>query len=253
MRSAARQAKLRKHAAAMRTQTIPDLPASWPYEPRLPLPPLCSPMEVDLPGLGGGWLLVAPEGLRLPGEAVPLGGAFGRGGVARAGDVVLRPYRRGGLLRRVNPRLYASPRRFEKELCVHRALWEAGFPTVEPLGCAWRRRPAGCEGVYLSRFVPGRPWPGAWTEDPEVLPALALALRSLARWGLRAPDLNATNVHLGEDGRLRCLDWDRAAFVAPSEALLDLYLRRMEASLRRLEAPAQILPALARALALPGG
>jgi hypothetical protein len=219
----------------------------------MPLPPLDTRTDVDIPGLGGDWVLLAPAGFRIPGGAAPLDGAFGRGGVALAGDVVLRPYRRGGLLRRVNSRLYASPRRFEKELRIHRALWEAGFPTVEPLGCAWRRRPAGFEGVYLSRFVPGRPWPTAWDEDEGTLPALARALGSLARWGLRAPDLNATNVHLGADGQLRCLDWDRAAFVAPSGALLELYLQRMEASLRRLGAPASILPALARALTLPGG
>ncbi len=208
---------------------------------------------MDIPGLGGGWTLLAPEALVLPRAAVPLEGAFGRGGILRCGDLVVRPYRRGGLLRRLNPRLYASPRRFERELRVHRALWEGGFPTVEPVGCAHRARGAGFEGALITRHAEGAPWPRTWDARPATLQALAAALRALADWGLVAPDLNATNVHLGADGVLRCLDWDRAAFRAPGQGIQARYLDRMRASFRRLGAPEGLLPALAKALERPGG
>lgn len=237
----------------MRAQPIPDLPPSWPYHPRTALGPLHLRPDEELPGLGGGWTLLAPAPASLPSSAAPLEGAFGRGGVLRAGGLVLRPYRRGGLLRRLNPTLYASPRRFERELLIHRALWERGFPTVEPVGCAHRARGAGHEGVLLTRHVPGSPWPHTWDAGPGTLAALATALRALAAWGLLAPDLNATNVLLGADGVLRCLDWDRAAFRAPGPALLGRYLDRMRASLARLGAPEGLLPALAQALERGGG
>lgn len=233
---------------------MPDLPSTWPYQPRTGLPPLQARQDSTLPGLGGGWTLLAAEDFDLPsGPAAPLGDAFGRGGVLRLGDLVLRPYRRGGLLRRLNPDRYASPARFERELGVHRALWERGFPTVEPVGCAHRARGAGYEGVLLTRHVEGRPWPRTWDARPETLEALARALRALSAWGLLAPDLNATNVHLGADGVVRCLDWDRAAFRDPGEGLRARYLARMRASLRKLGAPEGLAPALARALEGAGG
>ncbi len=218
------------------------------------LPPLRPREGAELPGLGGGWTLLASADLApSPAFAAPLADAFGRGGILRSGELVLRPYRRGGLLRRLNPDRYASPARFERELAVHRALWERGFPTVEPVGCAHRARGAGYEGVLLTRHVEGRPWPRTWDARPETLESLARALRALSDWGLLAPDLNATNVHLGDDGVVRCLDWDRAAFREPGEGLRARYLARMRASLRRLGAPEALAPALARALEGAGG
>lgn len=232
---------------------LPDLPASWPYAPRGSLSPLVARPSVDIPGLGDGWTLHAPGGFEVPAGAAPLEGAFGRGGILRAGDVVVRPYRRGGLLRHLNRRRYASPARFLRELEIHRALWERGFPTVEPLGCAHRSLGAGCEGLFLTRFREARPWPAAWERDPQTLAALGRALRALADWGLLAPDLNATNVLLEPAGGLLCLDWDRAAFGEPGDGLAVRYLRRMAASLRRLGAPEDLLPALRRALEEAGG
>lgn len=232
---------------------LPPLPASWPFETRAPLPPLASTPEVALPGLGAGWSLLAQPGLVLPGEASPLDAAYGRGGVVRAGEFVLRPYRRGGLLRKVNPRLYASTLRFDRELAIHRALWEAGFPTVEPVGIAYRRVGAGYEGVFLSRFAPGVPWPRIWNLDPRTLEEVARALRALDAWGLYAPDLNATNIFLAEGGGVLCLDWDRAGFTPRAGRLLPAYRARLEASLRRLKATDGVREALLRALEVQAG
>ncbi len=168
---------------------------------------------------------------------------FGRGGVRRLGDLVLRPYRRGGWMAKVNARRYGSASRFRQELFVHRALWEAGFPTVEPMGFAWRRAGLGVEGIFLTRFMEARPWPSDWSAP--VIPALVKAIGALSDWGLWAPDLNATNVMQGTEG-LVLLDWDRAAWV--QDALRLRYHARLARSLTKLNAPVALREALDQGL-----
>ena len=224
----------------MDTILIPPLPAAWPYQPRTALPPLEVREGVSIPGLDGAWTL---EGgvLDLSGQGAAMGKAFGRGGVRRLGDVVIRPYRRGGWMAKVNERVYASPARFRKELMVHRALWEAGFPTVEPLGIAWRKTGLGVEGLFITRFSEARPWPSDWSAP--VLPDLMKAFAALDDWGLFAPDLNATNVMGGADG-IVLLDWDRAAWARGP--LLPRYRARLARSLEKLGAPEALKGAFRR-------
>ena len=224
---------------------IPNLPEAWPYEPRTRLPLVDVRQGAAVPGLGGGWTLEAVEGLDLEGESQGL--AFGRGGVRRLGNAVLRPYRRGGLVAKVNAKTYASPARFRRELAVHRALWEAGFPTVEPLGLAWRRAGLGVEGLFFTRFADAKPWPADWSAP--ILDGLVEALRALSAWGLFAPDLNATNVMQGGGG-LVLLDWDRAAW--RGGALLPRYRARLMRSLEKLDAPEALRAALDQRLAGSG-
>ncbi len=193
--------------------------------------------DVDIPGYGSGWALQAAQGLLLEGEPRLLGGAFGRGGVAKLGDVVVRPYRRGGFVRHLNERTYPGPSRFQAELAVHRALWMAGLPTVEPLGCAWRRHGWGVEGLYLTRWVAGTPWPRRW--EGASWPDVARILRALSEWGCWVPDLNATNVYLDESGVIRVLDFDRAEFISGT-ALERRYLERLGRSLAKLGAPQEL-------------
>jgi hypothetical protein len=213
----------------------PPLPASWPYAPR----PAPAPPErregIELPGLPGTWQLEAVPGLRLGPAEPAMGRAFGRGGVFRAGDAVLRPYRRGGLVRHVNAAVYLTPARFLQEFQVHRALWSAGLPTVEPLGWACRRRLWGWEGVYLTRFAEGTPWPRAW-DSPQAVPGLRTLLGALCAWGLQAPDLNATNVLVLPGDGILALDWDRAAWTGRTD-LAERYRERLLRSLAKLGAP----------------
>jgi hypothetical protein len=167
-----------------------------------------------------------------------MGQAFGRGGVFRAGEAVLRPYRRGGLVRHLNAAVYATPARFEQEFQVHRALWAAGLPTVEPLGWACRRRLWGWEGVYLTRFAEGTPWPRAW-DSPHALAGLRTLLGALCDWGLYAPDLNATNVLVIPGGGILALDWDRAVWSRRPD-LAERYRERLRRSLAKLGAPEEL-------------
>ena len=218
------------------------LPDTWPYPRRQVQLPLACREGRGLPGLGGGWRVCAPAGDVDLGPADALPGAYGRGGILRAGDAVLRPYRRGGLLRHVNERTYRTSIRFASEYAIHRALWEAGFPTVEPLGYAWRPHRWGVEGVFITRFAEGEPWPRRWDLSARVRTDLDRALGALCAWGLWAPDLNATNVLLHADGGLLLLDWDRARF-APGADLRARYDIRLARSLRKLGAPAEAFPA----------
>jgi hypothetical protein len=215
----------------------PPLPAAWPYPPRGPAAPEIR-AGAELPGLEGAWTLSAAPGLALAGAPSGLGGAFGRGGVFRCGEAVLRPYRRGGLVRLVNARTYPGPERFRSEYEAHRALWEAGLPTVEPLGYAYRPHGWGVEGVYLTRFQEGAPWPRTWAR--EAVPEVRAILEALSAWGLLAPDLNATNFLLDPQGRVLALDWDRARW-APGDDLRARYRSRLERSLRKLGAPEEIV------------
>lgn len=187
-----------------------------------------------IPGFGAGWNLEAVAGLSLEGVPGPMGGAFGRGGVARLETLVVRPYRRGGLIRHLNERTYPGPSRFLGELAVHRALWSAGLPTVEPMGCAWRRHGWGVEGLYLTRWQAGEPWPRNWPGAP--WPEVAGILRALSAWGCWVPDLNATNVFIDEAGAVRVLDFDRASFISSGD-LEGRYLGRLRRSLAKLGAP----------------
>lgn len=220
----------------------PPLPADWPFPPRSAWGEVQVREGVTVPGLGPGWAVAGRPGLDLGGAHAGLGEAYGRGGIFTLGAVVVRPYRRGGLLRHFTARTYASPRRFQQELGVHGALWEAGFPTVEPLGCAWRRQGLGVEGLLFTRRARGEPWPRNWSAA--ALDPLQAALRALCAWGLHAPDLNATNVLITPAGGVLLLDWDRARF-ADGAGLMGRYRSRLLRSLVKLNAPESVRASVA--------
>lgn len=193
--------------------------------------------RVDLADLGGGWSRIGPLDLDFSQPLVDIGQAFGRGGVHRRGKVVVRPYRRGGLVRSLTTRTYPNEERFKEESEVHRALWELGFPTVEPLGYAFRSHALGVEGLFFSAFVEALPWPTVFDRTAVLLPQFKKLLDALADWGLRAPDLNATNFIVDVEGRLLALDWDRARWVRPGPGLRKAHLQRLLRSMDRLQAP----------------
>ncbi len=221
--------------------SIPLLPSSWPYPLRDAGVVPERVAGLSIPGLGSGWTAFLRSSISFDVEACPLVHAFGRGGIQRLGDVVARPYRRGGLVRHFNARIYASPVRFAREFAVHWALWAAGFPTVEPLGYAFRRCLWGVEGTYFTRFVESQAWPACWDRSPEILPPLNVMLDALAAWGLHAPDLNATNILLTTEGQVLALDWDRAAWTGATD-LRARYDGRLRRSLQKLGAPKSLFP-----------
>jgi hypothetical protein len=227
--------------------TIRPLPPEWPYETRAPLHPLGCRLNLELPGLGGGWRVCTPGAVVPTGDPVPLPGAFGRGGILRVGDTVLRPYRRGGFLRHFNDRTYHSHLRFAAEHAIHRGLWESGFPTVEPLGYAWRPSGLGVEGVLFTRMAEGEAWPRRWDLSSARAADIRRAIASLCEWGLWSPDLNATNILFPPHGGVLLLDWDRAHFESGSANLWPRYNRRLARSLHKLSATAEAFEAMGSA------
>lgn len=197
-------------------------------------------VDQRLPGFGGGWTLLLQKGCVLESSASPLAGAFGRGGILRIGEAVVRPYRRGGMVRFFNKATYPGIHRFRNEFEIHAQLFHRGFPTVEPLGYAFRRRGLGWQGLYVTRWVDAEAWPSDWSRSQHILPALGQALHFLNEAGYWAPDLNATNVLVTPSGDLQLIDWDRAALGRPG-GLLPAYRARMLRSLQRLGAPADVV------------
>lgn len=197
--------------------------------------------EVEIPGFGEGWIRWGEEGLEVPREDSAMEEAFGRGGVVRRGGVVIRPYRRGGLVRHLSHRTYRSPLRFLREAWMHRILWEAGLPTVRPLGCAWRRRGLGVEGLYFTRWTESRPWPRSF--EAQASAQVRRILEALSHWGCWVPDLNATNLLVDPVGKVLVLDFDRARFRKGD--LMAPYRQRLLRSMRKLAAPAPLLAEVA--------
>lgn len=138
-----------------------------------------------------------------PARALP-GGRGGVGAFLLRPDlgVVLRPYRRGGLLRRVNRSRYlgVAARPF-RELRAAVAVAAAGVPTPEPLGAAvcW-----DAPGLYRGAFVTRELFGAAnlWRflqqapagERGPACAAAAAAIRRLHAAGALHPDLNLQNV-----------------------------------------------------------
>jgi hypothetical protein len=126
-------------------------------------------------------------------------------------------------------------------------LWEAGFPTVEPLGYAWRPSGIGVEGVLFTRMADGESWPKRWDLSSDQAADLRRAISSLCEWGLWSPDLNATNILFPPQGGVLLLDWDRAHFEPVTTNLWPRYHKRLERSLRKLSATATAFEAIGSA------
>lgn len=222
-------------------------PSDWPYSPRDWVGALTEQSQQTILGFGGDWTLRLANDVRLEGPGGPMSEAFGRGGVGRIGTTVLRPYRRGGLVRHVNRSTYLGTERFHAEYEVHAHLFALGFPTVEPLGYGFRRRGLGYQGLYFTRWAEATPWPLAWAKDPGVPPGLVLAVKALTSLGCWAPDLNATNVLVTLSGDALLLDWDRAALGVEGN-LMAKYRARLLRSLQKLRAPSDVIVGLATSL-----
>jgi len=234
----------------------PSLPESWPFalrgahfDKQSSQAKLDITDGIELPGFSGNWRFVTTTGLPDLSGATHLEGLFGRGGLVQAGGCILRPYRRGGLMRYLNKNTYLTADRFKAEYNVHAALWNAGFPTVEPVGYAYRRRLWGFEGVFVTKKADGLPWPKTWGmfDFANQAGQIAVIIKSLSAWGIFAPDLNATNFFVVPDGKIMALDWDRAVWTR-KHGLVKSYWARLERSMFKLNAPAVLIDSLEDAL-----
>lgn len=175
----------------------------------------------------------------------PLAGGRGGARVVPAHQVVVRPYRRGGLpawlLR--DTHFGWNPRPF-RELCVTAALRERGAPVVEVYGAAvvWRF-PACYRGWLATRYVDGARtfWelvsaaPSAIASHGQVFGNIGRAIRRLHECGARHPDLNANNILVSPAAGVLFIDFDRARLAANNGDAPARDLDRLWRSLRKLD------------------
>ena len=190
----------------------------------------------------------------LPAARDLVGGRGGAGAFDIGLDlsVVLRPYRRGGLIGRFNHHLYLGFRpRPLRELRVTEALRAAGVPTIEPLAAAVHWVLPGCyRGALVSLEVPLAV--NLWRYLCEVEPAereracstAAMATRRLHDAGAVHPDLNLQNylVRRGTSGReVMIIDFDQVRLASVSARDRQAAFARLCRSIRRLDPQSAVL------------
>jgi 3-deoxy-D-manno-octulosonic acid kinase len=151
----------------------------------------------------------------------------GRGGVrivpaGALGEAVVRPYRRGGLVEKVNRRRYFLGDRAISELVSTRRLHRRGAPVPEALAAVQSRSRPGYEACLVTRRIP-KATPAAFVlaavpAGPRsgVLESMGHAIRLLHEAGGVHADLNAYNILVQEEGEGRAfvIDLDRASVLA---------------------------------------
>ncbi len=174
----------------------------------------------------------------------PLAGGRGGARIVPAHQVVVRPYRRGGLPARLLHDTYfgCRPRPF-RELCVTATLHQRGAPVVEVYGAAvaWRI-PACYRGWLATRYVDGARTFWEWvsaappaTAGGRVFRDIGRAIRRLHECGARHPDLNANNILLSPAAGVLFIDFDRARLAAGNGSPPGGDLDRLWRSLRKLD------------------
>lgn len=150
-------------------------------------------------------------------------GDAGRGAVyhlpvGKLGQAVLRPYRRGGLVRHLVERRYFLGDRAFDELALTERLRRLELPVPEPLAAVQRSAPPGYRAALVTRRIPGvRPLPAlleAGSREPEDLMAAAgRTVGRLHREGAWHADLNAHNLLSDPTGgAVHVVDFDRGRF-----------------------------------------
>jgi 3-deoxy-D-manno-octulosonic acid kinase len=149
--------------------------------------------------------------------------------------MVIRKYRRGGMLRFFIRDVYWGGQRPFRELCVTTAALEKGIPTVSVLA-AVTVRVAGplYRGYFISRELPSSkdlpdvlgalamsPAQERFTKKRVILAQVARAIRSMHDRGFYHGDLNLKNVLIAthHEDTVYILDWDKSWYKEkPSQA-----------------------------------
>jgi len=192
--------------------------------------------------------------LSLPGSGPVVGELHaairgGRGGVrvvaaGPLGEAVVRPYRRGGMVEKVNRRRYFLGDRAFAELVATRRLRRRGAPVPEALAAVQSRCRPGYEACIVTRRIPqSAPAATLLADAPPTARAVMLesmgrAIRRLHEAGGVHADLNAFNLLLQVEGEGRAfvIDLDRAVVldgpVPPGRARANL--ERLRRSFRKI-------------------
>jgi len=199
---------------------------------------------------------VPPNGGALNGRA-----AIWRHEIPSVGSVVIKEYRRGGMLRFIRRRHYLRVRttRPEREFHNLRIARAAGLNVPDPVASI-SRGALFYRGWLATRFIHGRNLVDLVTADPGALPALMEDLTRqvglLVRNRIAHVDLHPGNVLVGEAGGIYLLDFDRAViFNKPIEELRQHYEVRWRRAVEKHGLPAVLADRFSEGLSrlsLPG-
>ena len=166
----------------------------------------------------------------------------GRGGVrivpaGPLGEAVVRPYRRGGLVEKINRRTYFFGDRAFSELVATYRLWRREAPVPEVLAAIQSAVRPGYVACLVTRRIPKARSAAAFLADAPaarraiVLESMGRAIRLLHEAGGVHADLNAHNIVVPEegDGPAYVIDLDRVSVLTGP-----VPERRARANLRRL-------------------
>lgn len=190
----------------------------------------------------------------LPPARALLGGRGGVGAFQLRSDLtaVLRPYRRGGLVSRVNRARYLGvrPRPFA-ELRASESLRAAGVPTPEVLAAAVLWDVPGCyRGALATREVPGaiNLWhyvqQAVAADRGPACAAAAAATRRMHDAGAVHPDLNLQNYlvrHTPSGLEAWIIDLDRVRFRRVTAAMRRAAFERICRSIRKLDPESAVM------------
>lgn len=190
-----------------------------------------------------GYELFDPQGWG--DRARPVGERGGRGCAwfvqAAFGEAVLRHYRRGGLVARINRDRYlwrgADRTRSFLEFRLLADLHGRGLPVPAPIAAGYRRQGLCYRADILVQRIPGtRSLAELLREGVEVPPWEAVG-RMLARFhraGVCHADLNAHNILVDDRGDVWLIDFDRGRLRAPAVGWRTANLYRLQRSLLKL-------------------
>jgi tRNA A-37 threonylcarbamoyl transferase component Bud32 len=169
--------------------------------------------------------------------------------------VVIKEYRRGGLLRFMRRRHYIriGPTRPEREFRNLRAARDAGLNVPEPV-LSVSRGMLFYRGWLVTRFVAGRSLVDVVSSGtdgiPDMLDDLTRQVGLLIERRLAHVDLHPGNVLVDAAGRLYLLDFDRVfAFDEPAEELRRRYEVRWRRAVEKHELPAILADRFSEGLA----
>ena len=135
------------------------------------------------------------------------------------GALLVRPYCKGGLLRRVRGSSFRGRMRPLDEFVLLRRLEALGLPVPRAVGCAIRRRALRWQGHLITKEVGGALDLEAWLhglslpgQPPRrvVLTRAGRTVRMLHEAGIEHADLHPKNLILSPSGTVYVLDLDRA-------------------------------------------
>lgn len=192
--------------------------------------------------------IAQPEPALLDAERWPAAGGRGRGVVRRVsgdfGSAVLRPYRRGGLVARLNREryLWAGEDRTRPflEFRLLAGMRARGLPVPAPLAAGYTRHGLWYRAQILTAEIGGATTLAEGLRermgDGDAWVALGDTLARFHAAGICHADLNAHNLLFDGERRWWLIDFDRGGWRKPDPRWPQTRLARLQRSLRKLGA-----------------